>query len=530
MLERTKYPEQVGVSSDKVLELLNYFEENKMRVDTMMIVRDGKVACESYWYPNASDTPHDMYSLSKSITATAIGIAYDEGIISLDTKIMLKYFPHKLSGLKGKQREWAENITIHDVISMRLGKVVSVLDNKEKNDWIDSLLKQKGKYKPNTGWSYVSENAHLLSWILQKETGLSLTEYLTPRLYEPLGMEIPHWEKSRFDVDAGGWGLKLSAEDLGKIAILYLNKGVYNGKRIFSEEWYNIATTPFTKKVKPSFLDKTEYGYQIWIDHENNDTTIRFTGLFGQHMFMFPDYNAAVIVTASDTNEGKFIHGVYNFFPDGFIDKTEIDDEKAEKFLSVLNSKKVNCEFKNPAPRNTSTEKKINNRTIRLIPVANLSSQGASTYFMWRKKIGYMNDLRFVFDENSVAFSFKEKDSERAEIKVGLDGNFIKNEVILAENKITIEAQGTWRTDGKLEILLYSTGRPQARRFIFTFGDKIVRVHNYSTPNYAAIAKFNMEFNMGMKVDKVLDTILQIGAPVFEAFYAEPDSIGRFID
>ncbi|MBP9988971.1 MAG: serine hydrolase, partial [Ruminococcus sp.] len=523
-------PEQVGVSSDKVLELLEYFEDNKMNLDSFMVIRDGVVACESYWRPNASDTPHDMYSLSKSITGTAIGIAWDEGIISLDTKIFPTYFPEKLEKLKGKQRKWAENVTIHEAISMRFGKAVNLLDDKEKTDWIDALLDQKIKYEPGTDWTYVSENCHLLAWILKKETGLSLTEFLTPRLYEPLGMKVPDWEKSSQNLEAGGWGLKLTAEDLGKIAILYLNKGVYDGKRIFSEEWYNKATYPYTKSVKPAFLDKTEYGYQTWIDHENNDTTIRFTGLFGQHMFMYPDYNAAVIVTASDTSEGKFIHGVYDYFPEGFIEKTEIDEKKLESFNKVLNGKKIDCGFTNAAQRNKALEKHINNRLIKLLPVQHCSTQGISTYFMWRKKIGYLNDLKFIFDKDSVAFSFKEKDSERTVINIGLNGEYIRNDIVLGENKLIVDAQGTWRKDGKLELFLYPTGRPQARRFVFSFNGKFVRLHTASIPEFSNVVKFNTEFTMGIRVGKVLDPILTVGGSLFETFYAGPDSMGMFVE
>lgn len=531
-LERADFPEQVGVDSDKFTSLLRYFEDNKMDLNSLVAVRDGKVACECYWTPNEADIPHDMYSLSKSITATAVGIALDEGIISLDTKVFQKYFPSKLRSLKGKQREWAEKVTIHDVLAMRLGKVVALLDDKEKTDWIDALLDKKSKFAPGDGWKYVSENDHLLSYIIQKETGLSLTEFLTPRLYEPLGMKVPHWDKSRYGVDAGGWGLKLTAEDLSKIAVLYLNKGVYNGQRIFSEEWYEMATVPYSppEQVYPSFLRGTEYGYQIWIDHENNDKTIRFTGLFGQHMFMFPDYNAAIIITASDTHEGQFIHTVYEYFPKGFIEKEDKPRANFEQFKAELASKKIECNFKNPVGRNTAVEKRINNRLIKVIPTKNLSTQGISTFFMWSKKIGYLNELKFDFSENSVAFSFKEKACERCTINIGLDGKFIRNELHMSDNDIIVDAQGTWNKDGSLEILLYSTGRPHCERFTFKFHDKYVTVRTKCQPAFAEIARFNMEFTMGMKVGKVIKGALNIGCPIFEDVYADPNTVGVFVD
>ena len=205
MLDRADYPEQVGVDSDVVSDLIKFFEKLVYNIDSLMVIRHGKVACECHWAPNRVDTPHDMYSLSKSVTATAIGIAVDEGYISLDTRIYEKYFPHKLDGLTGKQLEWAKKVTVHDVLSMRMGKVTSVFDDKAKTDWVNGILDKPIQFEPNSDWKYISENAYLLSWILQRETGMTMTEYLTPRLYEPLDIKIPHWEKSQVDVDAGGW-------------------------------------------------------------------------------------------------------------------------------------------------------------------------------------------------------------------------------------------------------------------------------------------------------------------------------------
>lgn len=531
MLQRADFPEQVGVDSEVINNYINYLESIKIRIDSLMVLRRGKVACECHWHPNDANVPHDMYSLSKSIVATAVGIAVDEGILSLETKIYPTYFPHKLEKLKGQQREWAEKLDIHHVISMRAGKVTSVFDDKEKSDWIDSFLDCPIKFEPGTDWKYISENAFLLSWILQKETGMTVTEFLTPRLYEPLDIKIPHWEQNQFGVDAGGWGLKLTAEDLAKISLLYLNKGVYNGKRIFSENWFNTATYPFTHETYPIFTDKTEYGYQIWIDHENNDTTYRFTGLYGQFIFMFPEYDASVVITASDNRDAEFIHSLYEHFPKAFIEPNQdVSEENKVAFKSYLASKRVSPNFKNPAPRNNISEKKINDRLIKLLPTMHLSTQGATTYFMWRKKIGFMNDIKFDFTPEGFAFSFQEKDSDRAVINVGMNGEYIRNEIVLGENNLVIDAMGTWNKDGSLEMFLYNTGRPQTRRFTFIFKGHSVRVISKTDPGYADIAKFNIEFNMGKPVEGMFEKVLRKAAPVFEAVYSDPDTLGWFIE
>ena len=530
MLKRADFPEQLGIDSNKIIDLINYYKDIKMRADNFMVIRDGVVATEFHYSPNSANTPHAMYSLSKTITSTAIGIAWDEGIIDLDTKIFVKYFPDKLARLSGQQKEWAEKMTIHDVISMRAGKATGVLENKEKNNWLDAILDVKTVFEPGTDWKYVSENAYVLSYILQLETGMTMTEYLTPRLYEPLGMEVPHWEKSQQGVDAGGWGLKLTAEDLAKISILYVNKGEYFGKRIFSEEWFNKAVTPYTQKTYPIFTSNTQYGYQIWIDHENNDTTYRFTGLYGQFIFMYPEYNTGIVLMASDNRDYELIHSIYDRFPDAFVEKTDVAPKSADELKAIAASLKVDPKLKNAVQRNSEIEKRINNRNIKLVPMANLSTQGASTYFMWRKKIGHMNDIKFVFNKTYFEFSFKEKDSERATIKVGLNGEFIHNELILGENPCSIDAVGAWNKDGSLEMFLYNTGNPQTKRFKFKFGKKMVSVLTKVDPGYADIAKFNIEFNNGFEVKGPLLKGIQIGAPLFELFYADPNTVGYFED
>lgn len=531
LLERAEYPEQVGVDSAVVTDLIRFYEKLDFNIDSLMVVRHGKVACECHWAPNRVDTPHDMFSLSKSVTATAIGIAVDEGYVSLDTKIYEKYFPHKLEGLTGQQKEWAQKVTVHDVLSMRMGKVTSVFDDKAKTDWVDGILDKPIQFEPNTDWKYISENAYLLSWIIQRETGMTMTEYLTPRLYEPLGIKVPHWEQSHVGVDAGGWGLKLTVEDIAKISMLYLNKGVYDGKRIFSEDWFNKATYPYTKKTYPVFSDNAEYGYQVWIDHEHNDTTYRFTGLYGQFSFIFPDYDACVVITASDTRDGDTIASAYKHFPKAFIEPCEISDEKRFEFKALTTTRGYGPDFKkSTGKRNPKAEKKISNRMIKLVPLPYSSTQGAVTYFMWRKKIGGLTDIKFSFDKDSAYMSFKENNSERMTIRAGMNNEYVHNVITLGENELIVDAQATWNRDGSLEFFLYNSGRPQSKRLRFIFKGNAVILKQSSFPGFGAVAKFNIEFNMGMNVGPKLEGFLEKGGAVFGTFYSDTDTVGRFVE
>ena len=330
---------------------------------------------------------------------------------------------------------------------------------------------------------------------------MTMTEFLTPRLYEPLDIKIPHWEQSQVGVDAGGWGLKLTVEDIAKISILYINKGVYNGKRIFSEDWFNKATYPYTKKTYPVFSDNAEYGYQVCIDHEHHDTTYRFTGLYGQFSFMFPDQDACVVITASDTRDGDAISAVFKHFPKAFIEPKELDEKKKE--WEKKNSKE------DPLPFS--------------------STQGALTYFMWRKKIGGLTDVVLSFDKDNAIMSFKENNSERMTIKAGMNNEYTHNVITLGENELIVDAQATWNRDGSLEFFLYNSGRPQSKRLRFIFKGNTVILKQDSYPGFGALAKFNIEFNMGMNVGSKFENFLDVGGKVFGAFYSDTDTVGRFV-
>lgn len=530
MFERVDYPEQVGVSSEAFKEMISFFEGKGARLDSLMVVRHGKIACECHWAPATADTPHDLFSLSKSITAIAMGFAVDEGYVDLNTKIFEKYFPEKLEKLKGKQRVWAEKATIHHLIAMQLGKVTSVLDNKEKTNWVDALLDKPFKFEPGTDWAYISENAYLLSWIIQKETGMTMTELLTTRLYEPLDMDIAHWDKSAEGVDAGGWGLKLSVTDIAKISYMFMNKGMYGDKRILSEEWVKKCCTPYNKKLYPIFSKDSHYGYQTWIDYDLGETTYRFTGLYGQHSFMLPQYDAVVVMTGRDNRDKILINPVFDRVPALFIEPKKLDDEKVREFKKLVTSKKALPEFKNVARRNTAKEKVINNRSIKIVSGPNLSVIGATTFFMWRERTGYLNNIMFSFNADGLEFSFDERGSERQTIKAGMNGEYIYNELKLRDDTIICNAQATWKQNGTLELYLHHTGCSQTKRFIFSFGSKFVKIKAVAEPGFKELVVFNLGFTNGIDVREKgpISLGLDVGIPLFEAFYADPDGLGIF--
>ena len=213
-LPRADFPEQVGVSSKAISELLDDFERSGIELHSIMILRHGKVAFETWRDPYAPDIPHTMYSVSKSFASIATGFAIDEGLLTLDTKVIdifPEYRPQKYDAN-------LEKMTVFHLLTMTAGKDVSVLENKAKVSWLKSFFGARWAFAPGEGWKYISENCYVLCAIIQKLTGMTVREYLAPRLFKPLGIrENPAWETDPNGLEAGGWGLFITTEEVAKV-------------------------------------------------------------------------------------------------------------------------------------------------------------------------------------------------------------------------------------------------------------------------------------------------------------------------
>ena len=184
---RAKTPQSAGVSAKVVNDFFKNAEEKGLDYHSLMVIRNGKVAVEWYNEPFDKNTTHSMYSVSKSFTATAIGFAVSEGLISLDDKL-LDFFPEYAPK---NPDERFERLTVHNLLRMSSGKQPSFLSDKGKVDWIEDFINSPWVFEPGEKFLYINENIFMLSAIINKVTGMSMREYLRPRLFEPLGIDFP---------------------------------------------------------------------------------------------------------------------------------------------------------------------------------------------------------------------------------------------------------------------------------------------------------------------------------------------------
>ncbi|HPE15709.1 MAG TPA: serine hydrolase, partial [Oscillospiraceae bacterium] len=261
---------------------------------SVMVLRHGKVILEGYWKPYCADYPQALYSMSKSIVSTAVGMAVGEGRFRLSDKLT-DFFPQRAASLTAKLYT---PITVRHLLTMSAGSTFTEIGAFLDEDWVRAYLDAELFFQPGSRFHYNSLNSYMLSAIIRERTGEGLVDYLRPRLWEPLGITDAWWEKSPHGIEKGGWGLNLKTEDIAKLGQLYLQKGRWtvDGEecRLLSENWVRAATKPQIRAEEGDGSDG--YGYQIWMC--GTDGAYEFNGAFGQIMMVVPRYDVVVAVTA----------------------------------------------------------------------------------------------------------------------------------------------------------------------------------------------------------------------------------------
>ena len=290
---------------------------------SLMVIKDGKVVYERYAMGHNADELHIMWSASKTFNAAAVGFAIQDGLLSLDDKV-ISFFD--ASELPAEISSWYKELTIKDLLIMSSGfekDEISRACGMEDYDWAKSILSYKILWEPGTRFSYNSMNSYLLSVIVTKVTGMKVADYLKGKLFEPLGIRRYQWMESPQGYNCGGWGLHITTESLGKMCQFFLNKGAWNGKQLLDPEWIEDAMTLHILQYKDAAPEVVAqhaddewgmgYGYQMWIGSHGH---VRIDGAHGQYGIILPDKNAAIIVTSHTKEIRTLMNSIWkNVYP-----------------------------------------------------------------------------------------------------------------------------------------------------------------------------------------------------------------------
>ena len=284
-------PESQGISSDLFAALLRELDASKdTDMHHFMALRHGKVICECNFAPYPKGMWHITHSMCKSITGMAIGMLIEEGKLKLNENIYDIFSDH----MNAFSKIFRPVITVENLLTMTSGITFNESGIVSGNDWLGSFLNASVNGKPGTEFQYNSLNTYVLSAIVTKRTGETLTEYLTPRLFGPLGITKYYWETCPKGITKGGWGLFLCAEDMAKLGQLYLQKGKWNGQQLVSEYWIEISTARHLKTQNDTY----GYGYQLWM--EQRPGSFEYNGMLGQNVIIYPDMDMVLVTNAGN--------------------------------------------------------------------------------------------------------------------------------------------------------------------------------------------------------------------------------------
>jgi CubicO group peptidase (beta-lactamase class C family) len=274
-------PEAQGIASGEILGFIEAAERELDALHSFMLVRHGHVVAEGWWAPYGPERPHTLYSLSKSFTSTAVGIAVAEGRMTVHD-LVLSYFPEHAPAEPSAQ---LKAMRVRDLLRMATGHHTEPVLRAETN-WIGAFLAQEVAHKPGTFFLYNTPATFMLSAMVQKATGMTVLDYLRPRLFEPLGIAHPEWGTSPEGITLGGYGLSVRTEDIARFGQLFLQKGQWQGRQLVPAAWVEEATARQTANGSNPASDWDQgYGYQFWRCRHN---AYRGDGAFGQYCIVLP--------------------------------------------------------------------------------------------------------------------------------------------------------------------------------------------------------------------------------------------------
>jgi CubicO group peptidase (beta-lactamase class C family) len=465
---QTSTPEEQGMDSQKLADMLAAIESQGLSVDSVLVVRNGSLVLEAYYDPYGPDDVHSIESNTKSVIAALIGIAIDQGSIEGSSAKMLDFFPGRLVRQMDARKE---AITLRHLLSMTPGMDCEDLSEAAQGmystpHWVQYLLDLPMIAKPGAQWTYCSGAAHLLSAILQQATGMDARSYANQFLFEPLGIAAvteQNWAPDPDGVSNGIAGLYLTPRDLAKLGYLYLHEGQWAGVQVVPQAWMKAATR------EQAYIGPDEYvggldrrfGYMFSIFPDQH--MYGYLGRAGQELFVIPDKNLVVVFTASlEVGKEASLVALMN---DYIVPAAESEQElppnaAAQQQLAAIIEEASGAAHPTPP-----------------LPQTALDISGA-IYTLDENPFGWP-DMAFSFEPASDQALLRM--SGLPELAIGLDGRYRRSAI---PGTRPIGLRGAWQEDGRFLVDYVMIGDFSSNKLLFSFdGDRMtVTVENLNFP------------------------------------------------
>jgi len=309
-------PEEQGIASKTIATFFQQVAEKGYDVHGLMMLRHGKVIAEHWWAPYAPQYQHAMYSATKTFTGTAVGFAVQEGLLKIEDKVT-SFFPDMLPATISPE---LAKLTVKHLLTMSVGHASTQYAGSGDSQ-VRSFLAAKFAFQPGTSFAYNITASHMLSHIITKVSGVSLYEFLKPRLLDPLGIEDVVWEMDNDGYNMGNGGTHMKTSDLAKMGLFIMNKGKWNGKQLLNSAWIEAATKPqilqhpewTPEQIENATEDGSQgYGYQMWMGRRH---TFRAIGGQNQLIMMIPEYDFILVCHSQIGDEAGFNKLIYDMLP-----------------------------------------------------------------------------------------------------------------------------------------------------------------------------------------------------------------------
>ena len=463
--ERTT-PEAVGIKSEDILHYIDTLEHSNTEMHGLMIMRHGKVCAEGWWAPYAPNLRHGLQSHTKTYAATAVGIAYTQGLLKLDERL-IDIFPEEAP------QDPSENLKalkVRDVLCMGNG-----MDEMPRNseNWIRDFLHTPVNHEPGTTFMYNSVGSTMLGAIVRKKTGLGLHAFLSQHLFHKIGIDPENlrWYCMADGMETGGGGLLATTEDNLRLMKLYADGGVWEGERILAEDYVKLATTLQNESATESinnpqaFDNFLGYGFQSWMCKPKG--VYRADGAMGQFTIVCPEQDMIIAIT--ETAVGAHwaqttLDLTWDFLEkigSGDVPENEEARDRLVRKLASLNTPNPVCRPFSPRIESISGKKyKVTN--------GELSPEMRS--FMGGSKSIQVSEFSFDFDCYGCVWNVTQPDGSKEAIRVATYGGRFTNLVKTpdAQTQLLV-ASGGWLEENVFQVVCRWTETCLTKKLLFKF-------------------------------------------------------------
>jgi CubicO group peptidase (beta-lactamase class C family) len=447
-------PEEAGMDSEALSEMFDYVRQHEIRVHSVQIVRNGRLALDAYFYPFAAGMRHDVASVTKSITSTLVGLAIQKKNLSgVQQPVMNLFADRAVRNLDERKR----SITLENLLTMQAGwdcgfepGEARLGEMRRSSDWLQFMLDLPMVATPGTRFAYCSGNAHLLSIILSRAAGTNAMAFARRELFEPLGIRDVSWPTDP-EGNNHGWGdLQLLPRDMAKVGQLFLQGGRWGARQILAESWVRTATSNQVDRT----VNQDHYGYAWWVKGKDFPGMFEAVGRGGQRITVWPAKEIVVVFTGGEFEPGdlgKFILKALQ------SDQGLPANPAAAAKLKARMTAAAGPPPRRPVEKFPATAARISGKTITL------STNSPR-----------LKELTLKFKEASEAETEILLDKTREHFKVGLDGveRFSGSKLV----NLPAAAQGRWTSDHTFLLQLDLVGGINCYEIKLTFEDRSERV------------------------------------------------------